>query len=357
MNNKLDKFFVPILSVIFGLLIGALIIALIGYNPILGYQSMLNSSLGNSLSIGETLRTATPLILTALGFAVANYVGLFNIGLSGQALAGWVGSIWFALVFDGLPKIILLPGSILAGILACALIGIIPGILKVFFNTSEVITTIMMNYILLFVSTHITHNIWPKSFMQGTDSTKIISNNASLRTEWLTNLTGGSRLNLGFLLALIFIILIYVLIKYTTLGFEIKTIGLNPIAAKYSGISLKKTIVSAMAISGGLAGLAGATEGLGTFQNFFIQSQSLGIGFDGMAVALLGSGSPIGIFISALLFAVLKNGAPGMNLAGIPPEIVNVIIAIIIFFVGAKYLIKYFITVEPKKEVKGEENK
>ncbi len=340
-SEKIRNILVPLFSVIFGLLLGAILMLAFGFNPVNGYSSMVQASLGNPRSIGETLRQATPLIFTALGFSVANSAGFFNIGLSGQALCGWVGSVWFALAFPDLPKAVLLPLCILIGAAAGALAAAIPGFLRAFFGTSEVIVTIMMNYILLYLSTHILHNVIPESYRSSLDSSNVISPNASLRIDSLTQLFGGSRVNGGLILALVMLVLVWFLMKKTTLGFEIRSVGLNPDASEYAGMSSKKTIILSMVISGALAGLGGVIEGLGTFQNFFVQTTSLSIGFDGMAVSLLGSGSSVGILLSALLFSILKIGGLGMQTgANIPFEIVNVSIALIIFFVGINYVIR-----------------
>ncbi len=344
MNNKTEQIrniLTPILSVIMGLVLGAIIMIGFGYNPITGYTSMLQASLGNQRSIGETLRQATPLILTALGFSVANSAGFFNIGLSGQALSGWLASVWFALLFPDLPKAILLPAAIIVGALAGAAAAAIPGILRAYFGTSEVIVTIMMNYILLYSSTYFLQNVVSDTLRTSLDSSKPVSANASLRIPWLTQMFGGSRVNGGLILALVALVLVWFLMKKTTLGYEIRSVGLNPFASEYAGMSSRRTIVMSMVISGTLAGLGGVVEGLGTYQNFFVQTASLSIGFDGMAVSLLGSGSAIGILLSALLFSVLKIGGLGMQTgANIPFEIVNVSIALIIFFVGINYVIR-----------------
>ncbi|WP_206854640.1 ABC transporter permease [Candidatus Enterococcus mangumiae] len=345
MNDRSERFrnlLVPIFSVILGLILGAILMVAFGYHPIQGYSSMLNASLGSQRSIGETLREATPLIFTALGFSVANSAGFFNIGLSGQALCGWIVSIWTALAFPDLPKAILLPMCVILGALAGAMAAAIPGLLRAFFGTSEVIVTIMMNYILLYLSTYTLHEVMPESYRSSLDSSNMISQNASLRIPWLTQMFGGSRVNGGLFLALIALVVVWIVMKKTTLGFEIRSVGLNPFASEYAGMSSKRTIILSMVISGGLAGLGGVVEGLGTYQNFFVQTTSLSIGFDGMAVSLLGSGSAIGILLSALLFSVLKIGGLGMQTgAGVPFEIVNVSIALIIFFVGINFLIRF----------------
>lgn len=345
MNDRSEKFcnfLIPIFSVILALIVVTILMLVFGFNPIQGYSSMLNASLFSQRSIGETLRQSTPLIFTALGFSVAHSAGFFNIGLSGQALCGWIVSVWTALSFPNLPKVILLPICVILGALSGAIAALIPGLLRAFFDTSEVIVTIMMNYTLLYLSTFALHDIIPESYRSSLDSSNLVGQNASLRLPWLTQMFGGSRVNSGLFLALIALVIIWLLMKKTTLGFEIRSTGLNPFASEYAGMSSKRTIILSMVISGSLAGLGGVVEGLGTYQSFFIQTTSLSIGFDGMAVSLLGSGSAIGILFSALLFSVLKIGGLGMQTgAGIPFEIVNVSIALIIFFIGSNFLIRF----------------
>nr|WP_141706542.1 ABC transporter permease [Enterococcus plantarum] len=357
LNNRsetLRNVLVPILSVLMGFILGAIIMLISGQNPIAGYQAMLQTAFQSPKSIGEIFVTAGPLIFTALGFAVANSAGFFNIGLSGQALCGWVTSIWVALAMPDAPRMVVLPLAVLAGALAGALAAAIPGLLRAFFGTSEVIVTIMLNYVFLYTSTHIVNNVMAKDLMTNKGVTKVIGENASLRTGFLKELSSGSRLNIGIFMALIFLVLIWFLMKKTTLGYEIRSVGLNPFASEYAGMSSKRTIVMSMVISGTLAGLGGVVLGLGTFGNFFVQGSSLSIGFDGMAISLLGAGSSIGIFLSAILFSVLKLGGQGMPLrAGVPIELVDVVIAAIIFFVAISYLIRFLLAKASgnKKEV------
>ncbi|KAF1304359.1 ABC transporter permease [Enterococcus saccharolyticus] len=340
-NEKIRNLLVPILSVVIGLLLGAIIMLAFGYNPVTGYSSMLDAALGTKRGMGETLRQATPLIFTALGFSVANSAGFFNIGLSGQALCGWIVSIWAALAFPDLPKVVLLPLVVILGALAGAIAAAIPGLLRAFFGTSEVIVTIMMNYILLYSSTFMLQDVMPESFRSSLDSTVPIPEGASLRLPWLTQFFAGSRVSSGLFLALVMLVVVWFLMKKTTLGYEIRSVGLNPFASEYAGMSSKRTIVLSMVISGALAGLGGVVEGLGTYHNFFVQTASLSIGFDGMAVSLLGGGTSIGILLSALLFSILKIGGLGMQtVAEVPFEIVNVSIALIIFFVGINFVIR-----------------
>ncbi|MDI6667473.1 ABC transporter permease [Leuconostoc falkenbergense] len=336
-----NNFSVALFSVLFGLIVGAIIMLVFGYNPISGYIALISSAFGSMQDIGGVLTQMTPLILTALGFTVASTAGFFNIGLSGQALAGWVGAVWYALSFPDMPAYVMIPSALILGTALGAVAGLIPGWLRAQFGASEVIVTIMMNYILLFLGNNILQNTMSKSIKESAETTKQVGHNASLQLKWLTDLTQGSSVSTGIFIALIMIVVVWFVMKKTTLGFEITAVGLNADAAKYAGVSAKRTAVVAMAISGGLAGLAGTIEGLGNYLNFFTQNSSPSIGFDGMAVALLGGGSYLGILGAAALFSVLKIGGLGMPMSsGVPFELVDIVIASIIFFVGANYLIR-----------------
>lgn len=310
------------------------------FNPVKGYQALFKGAFGSPFYIGETLRQTAPLILTALGFAIANIAGFFNIGVAGQALLGWLGSVWFALAFPDLPRVLLVPLSLLVGVLAGALWAGIAGVLRAFFDTSEVIVTIMLNHISLYMTNYFVRSVITDS----KDTTPRVSDNATLRLEWLTKLTKNSTLHMGIFIALVMAIIIWVLLKKTTLGFEIRSVGLNPFASRYAGMSTKRVIILSMLISGGLAGLGGAIDGLGNYRYLFVQGAVPSLGFDGLAVALLGLSNPIGIIFAALLFGALKIGGTSMPLnTGIPVEVVDIVIAFIIFFVGANYVIRFFI--------------
>ncbi|MGT2904504.1 ABC transporter permease [Streptococcus didelphis] len=352
MSKRTQKIAVPVISVLLGFVLGALIMFIFGYDPIWGYEGLFQTAFGGLKNIGEIFRAMGPLILIALGFTVASRAGFFNIGLSGQALAGWISSTWFALTHPDMSRPLLILLTILIGMLAGGIVGAIPGILRAYLGTSEVIVTIMMNYIILYIGNTIIQKGFAKNLKQSIDSSIQVSDNASYQTHWLSALTNNSRINIGIFFAIIAIVVIWFLLNKTTLGFEIRSVGLNPHASEYAGMSAKRTIILSMIISGALAGLGGVVEGLGTFENVFVQSSSLAIGFDGMAVSLLAANSPIGIFFSAFLFGVLNIGAPGMNIAGIPPELVKVVTASIIFFVGAHYLIERYM-IRSKKTVKG----
>lgn len=339
-SRRTKKFLIPTASVIAGFLIGAIIMFIWSYNPIQAYAAMFESALGSMNGIGETLREATPLIFTAIGFAIASWAGFFNIGLPGQAQAGWLSSVWVVLANPHMSKVILLPLAIIVGAIAGAMTAAIAGALRAYFGTNEVITTIMLNYIVLYSSQYLMQKVMSSRLRIDTDTTKTISANGSLKINWLSNLFGDSRISAGIFLAIIAVIIYWFLMKKTTIGFEIEAVGLNPFASQYAGMSAKKNIILSMALSGAFAGLGGVMEGLGTYQNYFNQTASLSIGWDGLSVALLGSSTAIGILIAAILFSILKIGGLGMQtVAGVPYEIVSIVIAAIIFFVAIEHVI------------------
>ncbi|KRM56176.1 ABC transporter permease [Lacticaseibacillus sharpeae] len=339
-KTVIKSIWIPLIAIILGLLVGAVVMLLSGFNPIENYINLFTGAVGTPNAIGEVLRTATPLILTGAGFAVANSAGFFNIGVAGQALVGWLGSVSFALAFPDLPRILMLPGAIIAGALAGALWSGIAGVLRAYFGASEVITTIMQNYIALYATNAIIKGVLAK---HNNDYSPTIPKAAQLRTPFLENLTQNSTLHWGLLIAIVAAIFLWWFMKKTTMGFEIRAVGMNQDASRYAGMSTKRTIIMAMLISGAFAGLGGAMEGLGDFQNIIVNTAMPDIGYDGMSVSLLAGGAPIGIIFSALLFGVLKIGGLNISIASTTPsEIVNIVIASVIFFVGAQYLIRYW---------------
>ena len=347
MKSRGISLLVPILSVVLGILFGAIIMFAFNYDPVAGYQALIKGAVGTPFYIGQSIRAATPLIFTGLGFSVAYTAGFFNIGLSGQALWGWLVSVWIGLAMPDSPKILVLPLAILGGTLAGALWAAIPGFLKAFFNTSEVIVTIMLNYVAVYTVDYIIRNV----MTQRADASPFIGSNASLKVEWMTNATNFSTIHAGIFIALVFVIIVYILMNKTTVGFELKSVGLNRFASNYAGMNSKRNIILAMIISGGLAGLGGVMNGLGEFQNIFLTNGvAPAIGFDGMAVALLGNLSPVGTLLASFLFGALKTGGTSMPLqGGVPSEVVDIVIASIIFFVGSSYIITYFVSRKGKK--------
>lgn len=348
MSNRVVNILVPVISIILGLIVGAIVMLVSGYDPVAGYIALWNGIFGDSYAIGETIRQISPYILAGLAVAFAFRTGLFNIGVEGQLMVGWFAAAYVGSTFE-LPMIIHLPLSLLAAAVAGALWGLIPGLLKATLRVHEVIVTIMMNYIALH-----TVNALIKAVSGGGYKTDKIQPTASLRSDFLSQLTDFSTLHYGIFIALAMVIVTWFILEKTKTGYELKSVGFNDHASQYAGMNVNKNIILAMVISGAFAGLGGAMEALGTFGNMTSRGGFTGIGFDGIAVALLGANSPLGVIFGASLFGSLKYGANNMpNAANIPLEIVSIVIALIIFFVASGYIIRVGLQrLAKKKEAK-----
>ncbi|WP_158701741.1 ABC transporter permease [Lentibacillus sp. Marseille-P4043] len=345
-SNKMFNILVPIISVLLGLIFGAIIMLAFGYNPIKGYAALWQGSFGDLYFFGETLRKVAPYILTGLAVAFAYRANLFNIGAEGQVIVGWLAAVWVGLAVDA-PMYIHLPLAVIAAAVAGAVWGFVPGLLKAKLGVHEVIVTIMMNYIALYCTNEIIRSV----LTDNAETTDQISGTASLASEWLQGLTYFSRLHYGILIALFAAAVMWFIIDRTTTGYEIKAVGYNRHASKYAGMNVSKNIILSMVISGAFAGLAGAMEGLGTYGTISVMSGFTNLGFDGIAVALLGANSAIGVVLAAFLFGVLKVGAVNMpTVAGVPTELVDIIIALIIFFVASSYIIRWVLLRFKKEE-------
>jgi simple sugar transport system permease protein len=337
-NERIVNIVIPVLAAVLGLVAGAIIMLLGGYDPVAGYGSLLDGMIGSPKAIGEVIRAMSPLILAGIAVGFAFKTGLFNIGVEGQLLVGWLASVWVGYALD-LPAVIHLPLSLLAAAAAGAVWGMIPGLLKAHLKVHEVIVTIMMNYIALYTTSAIIKNF----LYAGNEKSYNIKESASLVSPFLASITDNSRLHYGIIVALLAAFVMWFLLSKTSKGYELRAVGLNQQASRYAGMNVPNNIVLSMAISGAFAGLAGAMEGLGTFQNMNSLSAFTGTGFDGIAVALLGGNSAVGIVLAAALFGGLKTAAPEMNfMADVPSELIDIVIALIIFFVASSYVIRWF---------------
>ncbi len=330
-------FFMSLFAVILGLVAGAGLMIATGNNPFEGFYYLLRGGVMNIERIGNTLATATPLIFAGLSVAFAFRTGLFNIGGAGQMLIGGLCATAIGLTFAW-PKPLLLTAIILASLLGGALWAALPGFLKARFNVHEVVATIMMNWIAYWTVFYIVPWYFKGPFLE-TESQRI-PEAASLKVPWLTSLFSGSYINLGIVLAVIFVLISAFILERTTLGYELKAVGYNRDAARAAGINVNRNIMLSMAIAGALAGLGGATFYVG-----FASNMQIGVlpaqGFDGIAVALLGANSPWGVFAAALFFGLLHTGKGFMNaMTAIPPEIADTIIATIIYFAATSVLIE-----------------
>ena len=284
--------------------------------------------------ISESLVATTPYIFAGLAVALGFRGGLFNIGAEGQLFTGAICSVWVGYTFTGLPWIIHLPLALIGGALGGAAWAYIPAILKAKFGAHEVINTIMMNYIAFRLSD------WLLTGPMQRPGSVPISPAIAPSAELPRFFEDPIRFHGGFFLALAVAVFVWWLLFRTTRGFELRTVGQNPNAARYAGMSITRNIVLTMCMSGALAGLAGANEVLGVNHNL-AQAFSSGYGFDSIALALLGKSHPFGVVLAALLFGTLRSGGTRMqNVAQIPIDIIAVTQALVIAFIAAPAIIR-----------------
>ncbi|MGH2582308.1 MAG: ABC transporter permease [Anaerolineales bacterium] len=364
---------VPLLAILSGLILGGLIVALtteevytvwrqsplqaigVGWRAAWSsYSALFNGSIGNpsrmvaALQSGEaaeirrafnpileSLVKSVPYIYAGLAVALGFRAGLFNIGAEGQLFVGAIFAVVAGYSLTGLPAIIHIPLALLAGALGGALWGFIPGFLKAKTGGHEVINTIMMNYIAFRLSEYLL-----RGPLQRPESFNPVSPFIQPSAELPRFFGDPIRFHLGFFIALFVAFLVWVLLFKTRWGFDLRTVGANPDAARYAGMNIVVVTIVAMSLSGALAGLAGTDQVLGVNHNLALAFSS-GYGFDSIALALLGKSHPFGVVLAALLFGTLRNGAIQMQVsAGIPIDIISIMQAMILAFIAAPAIIR-----------------
>lgn len=336
-----DSALVPLSAIVMGLIFGALVMLVGGYNPLAAYAALFDKVFGSAYDFGETIREITPLILTGLAVAFAFRTGLFNIGGEGQFIAGATGATLIGVKVTGLPWILHAPLAVITGALLGGLWGGIAGYLKAKRGVNEVITTIMLNWIALYLSSYVVGHFM---LQKGQQRSLPIQESASLSIPWLSELFGNARLHWGIFIAILAALAFYLLLWKTRQGYELRAVGHNADAARYAGMNVNRNIIKAMFIGGVFAGLAGVFDVLGVFHYQVRASSSSGYGFDGIAVALLGMNHPLGVVLAACLFGMLTYGSAGMSFAAdVPPEIIRVVIGSVIFFVAAQGIVRWVI--------------
>ncbi|HET9915338.1 MAG TPA: ABC transporter permease [Anaerolineales bacterium] len=357
-SSLLETLLVPALAVFTGLVIGGIAIIASGENAFTAYGALFGGSFGSLGQIIEGIRiyfatgeskellrsiypfteslvAATPYIFAALSVAVGFRCGLFNIGAEGQVLIGALCSAYVGYSITGLPAFIHLPLALLGGALGGAIWGMIPGYLKARFGAHEVVNTIMMNWIAFKLSD------WLLNGPMKASGFRPVTPNIEESAELPRFFADPLRLNWGFVLALAAAWFVYWFLFKTTLGFEIRSVGANPDAAKYAGMNVTRNFVLVMALAGALAGLAGSSQVLGV-DHWVGQGFSAGYGFDSIALALLGKSHPFGVVLAALLFGFLRSGATRMqSMAGIPIDIISIIQGLIVIFIAAPAIIRW----------------
>ena len=350
--NLLRALAFPLLAVAAAFVVGGVVVLLIGDDPVYTYGLLIGSALSWPDGIGRTLFYATPLIFTGLAVAVAFRCGLLNIGAEGQLVVAAFVTAWVGLTFPNLSGWLLIPLACLAAILSGAAWGAIPGILKAKFGSHEVINTIMLNFIAValtsyFVQYHFkapgdpimqTGFIGRQDVPEGMEALRGVNAHIPRLGAFVPGFPERIPLSVAFILALLACVAVYIFLWRTKWGYEIRATGANPSAAEYGGISVKKQIVLAMAVSGGLAGMVAINEVLGYRYRYYEGfSSGVGYGFAGIAVALLGRNHPLGVLLSAILFGALIRGGLFVDIFtdNVSKDLVQVLQAMVILFVAA----------------------
>lgn len=324
---RLRPLFGALISILLAFIVGSVMIAAIGGHPLEAYGFMVRGAFGNVAAISATLNKTAVLLLCGLSCAAAYGCGLINIGAQGQLLMGALSACFAGLSMEGQPAALVLVVGFLTGMAGGAAWGALAGWLKVRFGASEVITTVMLNYIALHFLNYMINGPMKDPVGEAAKSRLLDER------YWLPVLVPGSKIHLGLLIAILCLAAFALFFKCTKAGFAMRITGLNPKTALHAGINISKQWLASMVFSGALAGLAGAVEVFGT-QHQLISGLGNGYGFDGIAVALLGGSSSLGLLGSGLLFGAMKTGGSQMQMFGqVPNAIVGVIQGLMIMLV------------------------
>lgn len=338
----LQNILISFLSVLFALIVGAGIIALIGFNPLHAYAALIKGSVGTLAACTISLKKAVPLIFSGLAIAIAFRCSVFNIGVEGQLAFGALAAT-VAGVYLHLPAVLHIPVVLLCGFAGGMLAALVPAILKQYFNVGVVISTIMFNYIIQFLI-----QFFIMGPLRGT--TSAAATNQIQSTAFLPSiLPKPYQMNLGFVIMLLAVVLVYFLLNKTSRGYEMKAVGFNPLAAQTQGINPNLNMFLALLISGGIAGLAGGVEITGTMRKM-INGFSTGYGFSGIPIALIARNNPFAIILTGFFFGMMRSGSLLMQSSvGVSPNIVNIIQGLVVAFLCTENLIRYYLNRKGKK--------
>ncbi len=324
----------PVFATLIALAFGAILLLFLGVNPLEAYGALFQGAFGTTSGITQTLAKATPLLLVALGICIAFRAGVINIGGEGQIILGAIGASAVALALPNLPGILLIPLALTAGALAGAFWGGIAGVLKARFGVNEILSTVMLNAIALQLMNFLLRGpmLDPEQIAAGTN----VPQSATLPLQvWLPRLVPRTLLHAGLILAIILAILVYIFLWRTTIGYRIRAVGLNPSAARYAGIPVKRYMALALILSGAFAGLAGAVEVTGIHHRM-IEGLTGGYGFSGIVAALFGKLHPLGAIPASIIFGGLLVGADKMQrTVQVPSSLVVAVNGLIVLFVVA----------------------
>ena len=334
---------VPVLSIICGFVVAGVAVWLSEADPIQAFIALFQGAFTEKNALAESLVATVPYIFLGLAVATGFKAGLFNIGADGQFYIGALAGTYVGYAVHGLPGVIHLPLALLAGVAGGALYAVVPGILKARFGAHEVITTIMLNHIAYGISEYLVNGGPMRDPHASAPKTPYVLPSAELPV-----MIPGTRLHLGLVVALLAVPLVWFLVERTVVGFRLRAVGLNPLAARAAGISVGWTIVLVMGLSGGLSGLAGSDEVLG-LSHFMPPQFSIGYGFDAIAVALVAKSNPWAILPSAFLFGALRTGATYMQFqTQVSADLISVVQATIIIFVAAPAMVRWLFRIRER---------
>jgi simple sugar transport system permease protein len=327
----------PALGVIFALLLGAVMLVILKANPLAAYAALVNGAVGTRFGITQTLVKATPLLLVGLGICIAFRANVINIGGEGQIIAGALMATWWPLFFNTWPGWLLIPSTMIAGFLAGAAWGFVPGILKARLNVNEILSTIMLNAIALQLMNLLLQG--PLMDPAGVAARTFLAQSAQLPHQvWLPRLVPRTLLHAGAIVAVVLAVVVYVFLWRTTIGYDIRAVGMNPNAARYSGINVPTFQALALTLAGGFSGLAGVVEVIGV-QHRLLEGLTSGYGFTGIVAALLGSLHPIGLIPASVIFGGLLVGGDTMQRAvQVPSSLVMALLGLVVLFVSGSAL-------------------
>jgi simple sugar transport system permease protein len=324
----------PLLAVIIGLITGAIAISLVGESILTAYKEMWNGAFGNFYFITSTLARSTPIMLVGLGVALAFRAGVFNLGAEGQMVLGALSAALAALYVPG-PGFVKVIAALAAGIIAGGIWSFFAGWLEAKFKVQLLISTLLLNYIATLFASYMVSG----PFQDKTGSAALAQTPMIEQPAWLPKLFTGMTLHAGFIIAIAAAIIFYVIFKSTAIGYELKMTGMNPFFAEYGGVNKMKVLLFSMFWSGGLAGLAGTVEVLGSQYRFVDGALTApGLAWTGIMATLLANSNPLGVVVSSILLAALQTGGMGMERnTEVPLEISNVIQAVLILFISARF--------------------
>lgn len=351
------RFIHILLSIILGFIIGAVFLAVMGISVGQAYGKLLSSVTGVK-GFSYVIVYAVPYVVAGLSVAFSFRTGVFNIGAEGQFVMGSMAAAVVGILLGGLPKFVLIPLCFLAAMLAGVLWGMIVGLLKTKWGINEVLSMIMFNWIAFYLSNFIAGI--PAIKNDGTaEATKNISENARtlLDADFIKATGLCPTANWGIIVAIIAMLVVWFIIDKTTLGYQLKAVGFNKNAADYGGISVNRNMLTALAISGALAGLAGALQLMGMGGRISIFSSQEGFGFAGIVVALIGCSNPFGVLAAGIFYGAITYGGSKLNLVGAPTQLINVIIGTIVFVISISVIFSYLKNLEKKKDVPAAEKK